>query len=96
MARIHMKGRTLQIVEEMGPLWEYEIAAQLIKEYGLKDNGPNKGKVRMWLIELAANALIKSIEDAVDDGTHFGEDKLLCRYEITEFGRGRMKSTGLL
>jgi hypothetical protein len=96
MGKVHMKGRAIQILEERGPSWDYEIAHQLIEEYALENDRRNRGTVRLWLIEYAANGLIKTIEDAVDDGSNFGQNKLLCRYEVTAFGRVRMKDSGLL
>lgn len=91
-----MKGRAIQIVDSQGPCWDYEVAEQVIKDYNIQDDRRNRGIVRLWLVEYAASGLIKPTEDAVDDGTHFGKDKLMRKYEVTEFGRQRMKESGLL
>lgn len=96
MSKVHMKGRTIQILEERGPSWDYDIAKQVIDEYELQDDRRNRSNIRIWLIEYAANGLIEAVEDAVDDGSNFREDKLMSRYQVTNFGRQRMKDTGLL
>lgn len=96
MGQVHMKGCTIQILEAQGPSWDYEIAKQVIEDCDMEDNPRNRGTVRLWLVEYAANGLLETVEDAVDDGTYFGKDKLLCRYQVTEFGRQRMKELGLL
>ena len=81
MSKVHMKGRAIQILEERGPSWDYDVAEQVIEEYELDNTQRNRSTIRIWLIEYAANGLIEPVEDAVDDGSNFGKDKLLRRYQ---------------
>lgn len=96
MSQVHMKGRAIQILEAKGPSWDYEVAKQVIEDYGLESDRRNRGTIRLWLVEYAASGLIETVGDAVDDGTYFGKDKLMRRYQITAFGRQRMQESGLL
>ena len=96
MSDIHMKGYILKLLAENGDgLWDYEIADSTLTAYGYT-GAYWKGEVRLALTDLFSCGLTESVEDKVDDGTHFRADKLLIRYKLTNFGRERMQQTGLL
>lgn len=92
---LHVKGRILQHLNEFPSLWDYQIADLISKEYGLSGDYW-KGTVRVTLADLYSCGLVESIEEAIDDGTHFGCDKLLFRFQLTGFGKSRMQDTNLL
>ena len=92
---IHIKGRILQYLIGSETLWDYQIADLVLKEYSLAGDYW-KGTVRVSLADLFSCGLIESIEEEIDDGKHFGCDKLLFRYRLTDFGRTRMQDTSLI
>lgn len=101
MPKMHLKGRILQIVRDntMGKsekgIWDYEIAKQVLTEYEL--NGAYaKGTVRVALTDLFSGALIETSEEKLDNGEHFGKDKVLFKYSLTSFGEDRMKDAGII
>ncbi len=95
MAKVHVKGRILQILQTGGAKWDYEIAEQILREYGLEGEYW-VGNVRVTLGDLHSGALAEVIDQTIDASKSHGKEKLLFRYKLTEFGRERMKHTGLL
>lgn len=96
MAKIHMKGFILRRLEQSpSGMWDYEIADEVLSEYEYQ-GAYWKGEVRLALTDLYSGGLVEDLEDKLDDGTYFQADKLLVKYKLTEFGRERMKQTGLL
>lgn len=94
MAKIHIKGRMLQYLEEKQPLWDYQISDRVMEEYGLSGDYW-RGTVRVLLADLFSCGLIESVEEDVDEGLYFGEGKVLFSYVLSQFGRERMVDTGL-
>ncbi|MBA9027151.1 MULTISPECIES: hypothetical protein [Bacillaceae] len=101
MPKIHIKGRILQIIREHTKerpdkgIWDYEIAKQILKEYGLA-GAYALGNVRVTLTDLFSGALIETIDEKIDKGEHFSEGKLLFKYSLTSFGEDRMRDTGII
>ena len=97
MTSLHMKGFILQLLAQKkdGGLWDYEIAEETLKAYGYEGDYW-KGEVRLALTDLLSCGLAESIEDKIDDGSHFQAKKLLVCCKLTDFGRERMEQTGLL
>lgn len=96
MAKIHMKGYILCLLNDHpGGLWDYEIFNAVSKEYN-HSNDFWKGEVRATMIDLYSGALVEELEDALDDGQHFSVGKLLCKFNLTPFGKQRMRDTGLI
>ena len=95
---IHMKGHILlQLNDAPEGLWDYDIANNVLKDYGVAKNTIFwKGEVRATLTDMFSGALIEETEDKLDDGTHFGPDRVLCKFRLTSFGRERMQETGIL
>lgn len=96
--QIHIKGHILlQLNDAPDGLWDYEIANKVLKDY---DVGMNSifwnGEIRATLTDLFSGALIEELEDKLDNGEHFGPDRLLCKFRLTSFGRERMQETGIL
>ncbi len=92
---IHIKGRILQHLAETPMLWDYQISELIMKEYGLSGDYW-KGAIRVSLADLFSCGLIESIEEGIDDGAHFGCEKVLFRYRLTDFGKSRMRDTSLM
>lgn len=95
---IHMKGYILlQLNDAPGGLWDYEIANKVLKDYHVDKNTIFwKGEVRATLTDMFSGALIEELEDKLDNGEHFGPDRVLCKFGLTSFGRERMQETGIL
>ena len=95
---IHMKGYIMhQLHESQDGLWDYEIAGRVMKDYNVDKNKVFwDGEVRATLGDLYSGALIEHTEDKLDNGDHFGQDRVLNKYKLTSFGRQRMQDTGLL
>ena len=96
--KIHMKGYILhQFHDAPEGLWDYEISERVMKEYDVDKNIVFwSGEVRATLADLASGALIEHVEDKLDNGDHFGPDRVLNKFKLTSFGNERMQATGLL
>ncbi|MCR6545668.1 hypothetical protein [Dehalobacterium formicoaceticum] len=96
MSKIHIKGRILQLINEAPKgIWDYEVAEKILLEYGL--NGAYwKGTVRVTLTDLFSSGLIDSLEEKLDEGQHFGPDKVLFKFRMTDFGVSRLVDTHLI
>jgi hypothetical protein len=95
MARLHTKGRILQMLQVDGPLWDYELADRIAGEYGLQGEYWY-GNTRLTLADLSSNGLVETVEDKIDPQHSFGKERLLLRYSVTGFGRERMADVGLM
>lgn len=94
MAKVHLKGRLLQLLAERGPQWDTDLADAALEEYPEMDGDYWRGTVRLLLADLYSSGLIASLEERLDAGG--AEQKLRFRFALTEFGRERMSHTGLL
>jgi len=93
--QLHIKGRILQLLEERGPLWDYEVFELVATEYSEVEGQYWYDTLRLVLADLYSSGLTKSIEETLDPGKSFGVEKILFRFELTAFGRERMRHTGL-
>jgi hypothetical protein len=95
VSKLHIKGYILQTLNRRQEgLWDHQIAEQVLKEYGLRGDYW-RGTVRVTLTDLHAGGLIEEIEQALDDGSHFGDGKVLFKFRLSPFGLERMRDTGL-
>ncbi|SDJ15607.1 hypothetical protein [Alteribacillus bidgolensis] len=101
MSKKHLKGRILQIIRENSQeqsdigVWDYDVAKQILNEYELA-GAYAMGNVRVTLTDLFSGALIKAVEEKIDEGEHFGPNKILFKFALTSFGEERMRDTGLI
>lgn len=95
MTDMHMKGYILQMLARRGALWDYEIAADVMREYDLSGDYWY-GTVRLTLTDLFSGGLLNEIETTIDPEKSFGAEKLLFKFELNDFGRQRMRQSGLL
>lgn len=94
MTDLHMKGYMLQLLAGRGQLWDYEIAEDVMREYGLSGEYWF-GTVRLTLTDLFSGGLIEEIETKVDPDHSLGVEKVLFRFALNDFGRLRMAQSGL-
>jgi hypothetical protein len=92
---MHMKGYMLQLFATRGPLWDHEVADEVMREYGISGDYWY-GTVRLTLTDLYSGGLLEEVETTVDPEKSGGVEKLLFRFDLTEFGRERMRQSGLL
>lgn len=93
--KLHQKGFLLVKLSKGGSMWDYELVAMALSEYRL--SGIHWVRtVRVALEELAAAGLVTRVAEKIDDGSHAGKGKVLFTYQLSEFGRSRLRDTGLL
>ena len=98
MSKVHVKGRLLQMLEEDGPQYDYELAGRLAGEYGERETEYWHNDTRLTLADLSSGGLVFPVEedDRIDLERTFGVEKLVRRYALSDFGRERMRASGLL
>ncbi len=94
MGKVHIKGRILQLLDQSGAQWDNDICDAILKEYGLAGRYWT-GTVRMTLTDLHSGGLIDYTESKIGKGSDDGAERLLTAYRLNEFGRSRMRQTGL-
>jgi hypothetical protein len=80
-----LKSRLLMSFEG-NDMWDYEAIEPILKEDGKADSEYWRLTARFWLAELSINGLLETVEEDVDDGTHFGPNKMIAKYHLTEYG----------
>lgn len=93
--KLHQKGFLLVQISRKTDAWDYDLVEQALGEYGVSGRHAIN-TIRVALDELAAGGLLERLEEKLDDGSHVGAGKVLFRYRLTDFGRARMRDTGLL
>jgi hypothetical protein len=93
--KLHQKAFLLVEISKVSSIWDSDLIAKAMKEYGLS------GKywinsLRVALDELAAAGLIVRVSSRIDDGKKLLPGALLFHWRLSEFGRSRMRDTGLL
>jgi len=92
---MHMKGHMLQLLAERGPMWDYDIADEVMQAYGVSGDYWF-GTVRLTLADLYSSGLLDEVETTVDPDKSRGAEKLLFRFGLNDFGRTRMQQSGLM
>jgi hypothetical protein len=91
--KLHYKGFLLVTISKSSEIWDQQLIDKFFTEYN--ESGDFREKtVRIALDELAAAGLIKRIENKLE--TINGKEKLLFKYQVSDFGISRMVDTGLL
>jgi len=80
-----LKSRILMSFEGHD-MWDYEAIKPVLEEDGKSDSEYWVLTARFWLAELALNGLLEVVDEDVDDGTHFGPNKSMSKYRLTEYG----------
>ncbi len=92
--KLHQKGFLLVALSREEVAWDYMLVAQALAEYGVTGRRW-VNSIRVALDEMASGGLIARVEERLDDGSYVAPGKVLFRYQLTDFGRRRMKDTGL-
>lgn len=74
---------------ENGPQWDYEAVDKLMSDENRND-AYFRWTARFWLMEMSGGGILDIVEEGIDDGSHFAEGKLLCRYQLTDYGKMRI------
>lgn len=93
--KLHQKGYLLVELSKVASMWDYDLVNKSLTEYQLSGQYWIN-TLRVALEELAAAGLVTRIGERLDDGRHAGHGKVLFNYQLSEFGRTRMRDTGLL
>ncbi len=96
MAGTHIKGRILQILHEQGELWDYEVFERIAAEYPEVQGEYWYGTIRLNLADLFSSGLTRETDQAVDPARSYGQEKILLKFAVTNFGVERMRETGIL
>lgn len=91
--KLHQKGFLLVALSKVDSLWDQSLISQTFAEYGSAGEYV-ENTIRIALDELAAGGLITRLEEKLD--VHNGRQKLVFKYQLSDFGRSRMQDTGLL
>lgn len=92
--KVHIKGRLLQLLDE-GPKWDYELAARISEEYAEAQGEYWADTIRLNLADLHSGGLIYHQDETVDPSKSFGQEKILFQFSLSDFGRQRMRESGL-
>ncbi|MDN5857186.1 MAG: hypothetical protein L0H84_01060 [Pseudonocardia sp.] len=95
MSTMHIKGHMLQTLAKSEAMWDYEIAEDVMGEYGLS-GAYWYGTVRLTIADLYSGGLLDEVETTIDPAKSLGEEKLLTKYRLNDFGRTRMRQSGLM
>jgi len=71
-------------------IWDYQAIEEIVNEYGCNTEY-YKLHLRFGLMELAGGGLLEAVDMEIDDGSHFKQDSVVCKYKVTDFGRERAK-----
>ena len=91
--KLHQKGFLLVALSKNNTLWDDELIVQAFIEYNIFGDYSEK-TIRIALDELSAAGLITRVEEKLEMNKQ--REKLLVRYQLSDFGRARMIDTGLL
>lgn len=94
MSDLHMKGYMLELLGSRGAMWDYDIADAVMHEYGVSGDYWY-GTVRLTLTDLFSSGLLDELDTTIDPEKSFGEEKLLFKFQLSDFGRERMRQSGL-
>lgn len=86
-----IKGYMLKRLRDDGPAWDYDLINFTMKEYGCESEYW-KYVIRFNLMEMAGGGLLDTLEEALDDGSHFSKDAILVKYSISDFGTMRVET----
>ena len=95
MPEMHIKGHILQLLARNESMWDYEVADEVMNSYGLSGDYWY-GTVRLTLTDLYSGGLLDELDSTIDPEKSFGQERLLIKFALNDFGRERMAQTGLL
>ncbi len=89
MSNLPRKIRLMEIMQDGGEYWNYDVIKQAMKDYGMQGDFA-RDTLNMDLIELAAIGFIKEVDLKVDDEGVHKKGFLLHKYVITDDGKARL------
>lgn len=93
--KLHQKGFLLVEISKVSSIWDSDLIAKALKEYDLSgDYWVNS--MRVALDELAAAGLIVRVSSRLEQRKPTLPGGLRFNWRLSEFGRSRMRDTGLL
>ena len=96
MPKLHIKGRLLQLLAERGAQWDYELFEEIAREYPEVQGEYWYDTIRLELADLYSSGITTEVDEKLDPSKSFGNEKILFKFDLTDFGRERMRHTGLL
>lgn len=86
-----LKFRLLELFDEAGTLWNYDVVKQTQKEYGMEDDY-GRDVLNYNLIEVLASGFIAVVDMKEDEEGDYKKGALLTQYEITSIGRSQYET----
>lgn len=83
-----IKFRLLELFSDENEHWNYEIVAQVQKEYNMSSDY-GRDSINFDILELTSGGMLRSIESKVDEEGVYKKGFLLHKYVITDFGKVR-------
>jgi hypothetical protein len=93
--KLHQKGFLLVEISKAASIWDSDLISKVLKEYNLSGEYW-VNSIRVALDELAAAGLIVRVSSRLDERTPTVPGCLRFNWRLSEFGRSRMRDTGLL
>ena len=93
--KLHQKGFLLVEISKVSSIWDSDLIEEAMKEYELSGTYWINS-LRVALDELAAAGLIVRVSSRLDEGKKTAPGCLRFNWRLSEFGRTRMRDTGLL
>ncbi len=93
--KLHQKGFLLVELSKHESIWDHDLIATVLEEYKLSGDFGFKS-ICVTLDELASAGLIDRVDSRLDERLFVSKVRVMFKYQLTDFGRTRMHSTGLL
>jgi hypothetical protein len=96
--RLHIKGYILRLLAEQAAgdaLWDDQICDAVCTDYELSGDYW-RGTVRLTLTDLFSGGLLDEVGTTVDPERTGGVERVLFKFRLNDFGRERMRQSGLL
>tara|TARA_R110001606_G_scaffold348746_1_gene498417 strand:- start:57201 stop:57491 length:291 start_codon:yes stop_codon:yes gene_type:complete len=93
--KLHQKGFLLVELSKHESIWDNDLIPKILEEYNLSGDYWFKSTC-VTLDELASAGLIARIDSRLEEGLFASKPRVMFKYQLTDFGRTRMHSTGLL
>jgi len=93
--KLHQKGFLLVELANHESIWDSDLISTVLEEYKLYGDYWFKS-ICVTLDELAAAGLIARVDSRLDEGLFVSKARVMFKYQLTDFGRTRMHSTGLI
>jgi hypothetical protein len=87
MEGLPLKFRLLEVYDEKGTAWNYEVIGQVKKEYAGMDNNYGRDVLNYVLIEMMASGFIEVLDMKEDEEGIYKKGALLTQYGLTDLGR---------